>query len=200
MLSVYSAQPLKANRPGRLFYVMGPSGAGKDSLIGYARQHLATAPVVFAHRYITRPVEIAGENHIHLGEAEFANRLACGCFKFHWHSHGWAYGVGIEVDLWLQMGLDVVMNGSRGYFEQARLRHPSLLAVVVNADSAVLRERLAKRGRENGAEIEERLARAAEFETLDIGPGIRIDNSAALEEAGEQFLAVLLKRESEYAV
>lgn len=197
MLSVSSEQPFKVNRPGRLFYVMGPSGAGKDSLIGYARTRLTNAPVVFAHRYITRPVEMAGENHIHLDEAEFANRLAYGCFKFHWRSHGWAYGVGIEVDVWLQMGLDVVMNGSRGYFEQARLRHPSLLAVVVTADPTVLRQRLAKRGRESAAEIEERLARAADFETLEIGSGIRIDNSAALEAAGERLVAVLLERENE---
>ena len=46
---------------GRLVYVMGPSGAGKDSLLSFARSALADEPVVFAHRYITRPAG-QGEN------------------------------------------------------------------------------------------------------------------------------------------
>nr|WP_281357384.1 phosphonate metabolism protein/1,5-bisphosphokinase (PRPP-forming) PhnN [Thiomicrorhabdus cannonii] len=174
-----------------MFYVMGPSGAGKDTLLGYARERLTQAPVVFAHRYITRPVEIAGENHIHLSEAEFINRLQRGCFKFHWHSHGWDYGLGIEVDSWLQMGLNVVMNGSRGYFEQARLLHPPLVPVVITASEAILRERLKKRGRESALEIEERIARAKAFERLDMANGYQIDNSSTIQTAGERFVALL---------
>ena len=34
--------------PGRLFYLIGPSGAGKDSLICYARKRIGGAPVRFA--------------------------------------------------------------------------------------------------------------------------------------------------------
>ncbi|MBD3754340.1 MAG: phosphonate metabolism protein/1,5-bisphosphokinase (PRPP-forming) PhnN [Gammaproteobacteria bacterium] len=182
---------LQVAKPGRLFYVMGPSGAGKDTLLGYARERLTQAPVIFAHRYITRPVEIAGENHIHLSEAEFTNRLQRGCFKFHWHSHGWDYGLGIEVDSWLQIGLNVVMNGSRGYFEQARLLHPTLVPVVITASEAILRERLQRRGRESGSEIEERIARAKAFERLDMANGCKIDNSSTIQAAGERFVALL---------
>jgi len=47
---------------GRLWYVMGPSAAGKDSVLAYVRQQLpAAAGVVFAHRYITRAADAGGE-------------------------------------------------------------------------------------------------------------------------------------------
>ena len=50
-----------------LVYVMGPSGAGKDSVLDRARTMLSVeAPVAFAHRYITRPADIGGENHVAL--------------------------------------------------------------------------------------------------------------------------------------
>ncbi len=46
----------------KLFYVIGPSGAGKDSVLDYARQHAtASLPASFAHRYITRVAESGNE-------------------------------------------------------------------------------------------------------------------------------------------
>ena len=51
---------------------MGPSGAGKDSILDRARVlTLPGTPVVFAHRYITRPAGSGGENHVALSAAEF---------------------------------------------------------------------------------------------------------------------------------
>lgn len=188
-------QDLNLGRPGRLFYVMGPSGAGKDTLMAFARESLCEAPVIFAHRYITRPIELHGENHIHLSEAEFANRLQRGCFKFHWNSHGWLYGLGTEVDTWLNQGLNVVMNGSRGYFEQACQLHPHLVAVLVTASESTLRERLMARGRESAAEIEERISRASEFESLAATHLHRINNEGSIEAGGKALIKVFSEQE-----
>ena len=59
---------------GTLFYVVGASGAGKDSLLAYARAALGGGtPVFFAHRYITRPAEAGGENHVALSKAAMAS-------------------------------------------------------------------------------------------------------------------------------
>lgn len=91
----------------------------------------------------------------------------------------------------MQIGLNVVMNGSRGYFEQARLLHPALVPVVITASEAILRERLQRRGRESGSEIEERIARAKAFERLDMANGCKIDNSSTIQAAGERFVALL---------
>ena len=99
---------------GQLFYLLGASGAGKDSLIDYARQHVApTDKILFAHRYITRDAHAGGENHIALSADEFHLRRAHGLFAMSWVSHGLAYGVGIEVTHWLDKGFHVIVNGSR---------------------------------------------------------------------------------------
>jgi len=40
--------------PGRLVVVAGPSGAGKDTLLRFARNHLGGDPnIVFPHRVVT---------------------------------------------------------------------------------------------------------------------------------------------------
>lgn len=176
---------------GRLFYVIGASGSGKDSLMRYARERLAGNPwVVFAHRYITRPVELQGENHVALSEPEFDSRIVAGLFAMHWTSHGLRYGIGREINLWLANGRHVVMNGSREYLEEARCRYPKLVAVLVTVSPAVLEARLRERGRESGEEISQRLARAQRFERPS-GPVQVIENDAALHVAGDRFLALL---------
>ena len=175
----------------RLFYVIGPSGSGKDSLMRYSRERLADDPgVVFAHRYITRPVELQGENHIALTEDEFDARLAAGLFAMHWGSHGLPYGIGREIDIWLAKGCNVVMNGSREYLQQARECYPELEAVWVEVSPEVLEARLRARGRENAAQIAARVARAAQFR-LDGGGAYVVRNDGPLEQGGEQLLALI---------
>jgi ribose 1,5-bisphosphokinase len=176
---------------GRLFYVIGASGCGKDSLMRYAREQLAAhKDVVFAHRYITRPVELHGENHIALNEREFAARLEAGLFAMHWDSHGLRYGIGREINIWLAKGCNVVLNGSRAYLDEARRRYPELIAVMVTVEADVLAARLRSRGRESEAEIAERLARAKRFARPG-GYVETIENNRELSLAGERFVALL---------
>ena len=81
---------------------MGPSGAGKDSVLRYARERLAGSGVLFAHRYITRPPVAGDENFVSLDPAEFAARRARGLFAFDWEAHGCLYGIGLEIEAWLE--------------------------------------------------------------------------------------------------
>lgn len=177
-------------RAGRLIYVVGPSGVGKDALIGYARTRLAGRGPLFAHRYITRPVDPVGENHVALSADEFADRRAFGCFLMAWHSHGWDYGIGIEVASWLDAGADVVVNGSRAYLPEARKAVARLVPVFVTAPPAVLRERLLRRGREDAAAIAERIV-ASKVRPVDALDAVVIDNGGALESAGERVISVI---------
>ncbi|HET19549.1 MAG TPA: phosphonate metabolism protein/1,5-bisphosphokinase (PRPP-forming) PhnN [Chromatiales bacterium] len=178
---------------GKLFYVIGPSGAGKDSLLRGARERLAGEPkAVFAHRYITRPVELAGENHIALSPAEFEERRRQGLFAMHWYSHDLDYGLGLEIDLWLQRDLNVVMNGSRAYLDAAVRRYPEALhPVLVRVDPDILRARLVARRRETPEKIEERLAGALAFEALAHPRLVTLDNSGALDAAIESLTQIL---------
>lgn len=176
---------------GTLFYVVGASGAGKDSLMAYARARLGgRAPVFFAHRYITRPAEAGGENHVAVSKAEFAQMKALDLFALAWESHGFCYGLGREIGLWLERGANVVMNGSRAFLPVAERRFPGLAVVLIEVSPAVLRARLVARGREAPEEIAERLARAAEFTVIHPNL-VTIRNNGSLAEAGDALVAVL---------
>jgi ribose 1,5-bisphosphokinase len=175
---------------GRLIYVMGPSGAGKDSVIACARRLGDPARLTVAHRYITRPPRLDAENHIALSEAEFATRRRAGWFALSWHSHGLDYGVGREIDLWLASGAAVLVNGSRAYLAEAVARYPDLLPILVTASPEIRRTRLLARERESAREIAARLDRR-----IDAMPDhprlVTIDNSGALENAGATLLVSL---------
>lgn len=60
---------------GKLIWLMGASGSGKDSLLTELRQREQTQLLV-AHRYITRDASAGSENHIALSEQEFYPRGA----------------------------------------------------------------------------------------------------------------------------
>ncbi|AXE36726.1 phosphonate metabolism protein/1,5-bisphosphokinase (PRPP-forming) PhnN [Chromobacterium phragmitis] len=174
--------------PGTLWYVIGPSGAGKDSLLAYVRQRLPGG-VVFAHRYITRPAGAGGENHVALSEEEFAAREASGCFALCWRRHGLAYGLGVEVDFWLAQGLDVVVNGSRSSLPLAAQHFHMLRPLWVTASPEILAARLRRRGREGEAAIERRLAEAASF--VPSAGCVVLVNDGELAQAGDALLGWL---------
>jgi ribose 1,5-bisphosphokinase len=178
---------------GRLVYVIGPSGAGKDSIIAYARNRLGAAGEghIFARRHITRPAESGGEDHIPIAAEDFDRDHVAGRFALCWHGNGLSYGIGAEVDLWLQAGRHVVLNGSRAYLAEASERYPTLLPVLIRIDPAVLRQRLSARGRETPDQIEARIRRAMELEAVDHPALAVIANNGPLAEAGEAFVAML---------
>lgn len=177
---------------GVLLYVIGPSGSGKDSLMSYARVTLENdSDVVFAHRYITRPHDAGGENHVALSEAEFNSRLKQNLFCLHWRSHGMSYAMGCEINLWLAKGLTVIMNGSRAYLSQASQKYPELVPVLIEVSSDILRNRLHSRGRENTADIQSRLMRAEQFKAMQHPKLLRFANDGPLLDTGPAFVALI---------
>lgn len=102
---------------GKLIWLMGPSGSGKDSLLAELRLREQTQLLV-AHRYITRDASAGSENHIALSEQEFFTRAGQNLLALSWHANGLYYGVGVEIDLWLHAGFDVLVNGSRAHLPQ----------------------------------------------------------------------------------
>lgn len=179
----------------KLFYIMGPSGSGKDSLLAYARDHLTSeVPLVFAHRYITRPANAGGENHIALSDQEFTHRLKQGLFAMHWQSHGLRYGIGIEINNWLNQKINVVVNGSREYLPEATKLYPKIKPVIIAVEPAKLKARLDKRGRESRTEIEKRLQKTTLYTDLDHPALHIISNNNKISQAGESLLNLLAGR------
>lgn len=138
-----------------IFAVVGPSGAGKDTLLAGA---VAADPGLhWARRVVTRAPQSGGEPHEAVDGATFARRLAAGDFALHWQAHGLRYGIP-HAEL---QAPRVVFNGSRQAIGAAMAALPGLRVIRITAPSRVLAERLAARGRESLAEIEARLARAS---------------------------------------
>ncbi len=62
---------------GTLFLIVGPSGAGKDTLLDGTRESLkGDNSFVFAKRVITRPASAGGEEHDAVDVEEFERRRA----------------------------------------------------------------------------------------------------------------------------
>ncbi|HUB90849.1 MAG TPA: phosphonate metabolism protein/1,5-bisphosphokinase (PRPP-forming) PhnN [Dyella sp.] len=180
---------------GHLYYVMGPSGAGKDSVLGWVREHGAAYGVVCAHRYITRPAHAGGENHVALSETEFESREQRGLFALTWQAHGLRYGIGNEVTHWLMRGADVLVNGSRGAFGMACERFPALRPVLITASPEAIANRLAARGRESAADIGARIARVTAY-PIPHG-SVVIRNDGCLADAGSRLLQVIREHAGE---
>ncbi len=176
---------------GRIVYVMGASGAGKDSLIREMRQRFRPFPLTVARRHITRPPFPGEDAHISVSHERFARLADAGRFALHWSAHGCRYGISVRWEQALAHGISIIINGSRSAFPQAALRYPDILPVLVTAPVHILRERLMQRGRESGNELEERLSCApVPVPSVPDLPWIHIDNSGTLETAAD-----LLERE-----
>jgi len=177
---------------GKLFYLMGPSGSGKDSLLRMCRQRLSGSTLMIAHRYITREPDLDGENHVALTQQEFNNRSERGLFTMEWQANGLSYGIGVEVDLWLAHGCDVLVNGSRAFIDQARKRYGlSLVPILVRVNQDMLMQRLLNRGRESMVDIEHRVLRSTRFaEKVPVGTRV-VDNNGELERAFRHLADIL---------
>lgn len=171
--------------PASVVAVVGPSGAGKDTLIDAA---CAADPVLHrARRVITRPAEAGGEDFDGIPETEFAARLAAGAFAVHWEAHGLSYG--IPRTEFARDGV-VIFNGSRAALAQAAAVFAQLRVILVTAPAAVLARRLAARGRETEGDIAARLARSG-F-ALPAGlTATEVMNDATPETGLARFLAAL---------
>ncbi|ABD55772.1 phosphonate metabolism protein/1,5-bisphosphokinase (PRPP-forming) PhnN [Jannaschia sp. CCS1] len=162
---------------GRLIAVIGPSGAGKDSVMDglcAARPELQSA-----RRVITRASTAGGEAFDAVSEATFAMKAARGDFALHWQAHGLNYGIPTGVQEALDRGLDVLANLSRGALAEAEGVFENMVVLHITAPPDVLAQRVARRGREMGRDAAARLTRPAPAlpDGLKV---IEIDNSGSL--------------------
>jgi phosphonate metabolism protein PhnN/1,5-bisphosphokinase (PRPP-forming) len=138
--------------------VCGPSGAGKDSVIGWTQHALVRHPRVrFARRVVTRPAHPASD-HEPVSAGEMAALRAQGGLAWHWSAHGCDYGVPVRYAADVALGRVVVVNGSREH-AMSLADCEDVRCVLVTAPEPVLRERLRARGREDAAAVAQRIAR-----------------------------------------
>lgn len=145
---------------GGFALIVGPSGAGKDTLIGLARTTLAGDPrFLFPKRLVTRP-RSAFEDHDTIDEAAFARGQAEERFALSWRAHGLGYAVPGEVLTAVRPDRIAVCNVSRRVVDDAR-RHLANVAVVeITAPVEMLAQRLAARSRGEDGDLDARLTRS----------------------------------------
>jgi thymidine phosphorylase len=176
---------------GTLFLVVGPSGAGKDTLLDGARAALATDDrFVFARRAITRPAKAGGEIYDAITGEEFARRRDAGGFLIAWSAHGLDYALPISLAQHLEQGRNVVANGSRATISELAKRIANLVIVEVTASSGILVARLQSRGRESALEIEARVARQTPSPPCHI-PVVQIQNDLDVATGVSRLVAAL---------
>lgn len=182
-------------RPGRLVYVIGPSGAGKDTILRHVETQLPLdAGIVIARRYITRPSDRDGEHHIPVSRAAFDDIRRLDGFSMSWESHGLGYGIGRDILGCLGSGLTVVVNGSREHLPVVQRDFGErLLTVLVTASRETLAARLSQRNRETEREIAARLERAERLQR-DLVADVVIRNDGELSTAVEAFMHMLAEK------
>ena len=178
--------------PGRFIVVVGPSGAGKDTLIGLARAACADdGNIVFPRRVVTREASASEDNEqVSLGAFQQARRR--GDFAVHWEAHGHCYALSAAIDDDIRAGRTVVANVSRTVVDTIRCGYADVTVVSITAPPEILGQRLAARARSSDGEIEYRLSRAVD--EVAIAPDVTIANVGRVEDHARELLQVIKAR------
>lgn len=184
-----SAGQLATIGPGRLILVVGPSGAGKDTLLGLAKAACADdSSIVFPRRVITRQAS-ASEDNEEVSAGTFQEALARNEYAMHWEAHGHCYALCRSVDDDIRAGHTVVANVSRTVIAAMRHAYANVLVVSITAPPNVLAERLALRSRGSDGKIEHRLGRTVDEAAA--APDATIVNTSSAEYHARQFVRII---------
>jgi ribose 1,5-bisphosphokinase len=166
----------------RLVYVIGPSGAGKDTVLHELRLLWPWSDSAhWARRTITRPTRVGDEQHESVDPNTFDILRRNGAFAMHWTANALSYGIRHRELAALQLGRWVFVNGSRAWLPQLLRRWPRATVVYIGARPDILADRLIARGRESVEAVTARLARQTPLSLPR--DAIEIDNSGELAEA-----------------
>lgn len=175
--------------PGRLVLVVGPSGAGKDTLLRLAQAACADDhDIVFPRRIVTR-ASSADEDNIALSPDEFARAREHGDFAVHWDAHGHSYALPLEINDDIRAGRAVVVNVSRTVIAALRGTYANVVVVAITAPPDVLAQRLAARARHSDGNIADRLARSVDDASAHAD--VTILNAGSAEYHGRHLLRVI---------
>jgi ribose 1,5-bisphosphokinase len=174
--------------PGRLVLVVGPSGAGKDTLIDLAR--VACRPdktIVFARRVVTREAS-AFEDNAQATPDAFRRAVADGLFAIHWEAHGHHYALSSAIDDDITAGRTVVANVSRAVIDVLRASYAEVVVVLITAPADILAARLAARERGSDGAPAARLGREV---ARDFAPDLTINNVGRAEDHAAELVRMI---------
>ncbi|TFV43276.1 phosphonate metabolism protein/1,5-bisphosphokinase (PRPP-forming) PhnN [Bradyrhizobium niftali] len=175
--------------PGRLVLVVGPSGAGKDTLLRLAQAACTDDQnVVFPRRVVTRESS-AAEDNIAMSPDEFRRGIDHGDFAVHWEAHGHSYALPLDINDDIRAGRAVVVNVSRTVIAALRQAYANVVVVAITAPPDVLAQRLAARARHSDGNIADRLSRSVE--DVSAQADVTILNAGSADYHGRQLVRVI---------
>jgi ribose 1,5-bisphosphokinase len=175
--------------PGRFIVVVGPSGAGKDSLLGLARAACADdGNVVFPRRVVTREAS-ASEDNVQVTLDAFRQARARGDFALHWEAHGHCYALPRAIDDDIRAGRTVVANLSRTVVDAIRRGYADVTVVLITAPPEMLSQRLAARARSSDGQTESRLSRVVD--DVATAPDVTITNVGSVEGHARELVEII---------
>jgi ribose 1,5-bisphosphokinase len=175
--------------PGRLILVVGPSGAGKDTLLRLAQAACADdCSVVFPRRLVTRESSVFEDNE-QISLDAFQEACLRGDFAVHWEAHGHGYGLPRSIDRDVAAGRTVVANVSRAVVDAVRGSYADVTVVSVTAPPEILSQRLAARARRSDGPIEDRLRRAVDG--VAAAPDVTIVNVGDVEGHARELVKII---------
>jgi ribose 1,5-bisphosphokinase len=184
-----SGDRLAAIGPGRLILVVGPSGAGKDTLLGLAKAACAGDDnVVFPRRAVTREASPFEENE-QLSLDAFRQARSQGDFAVHWEAHGHCYALSRALDDDIRAGRTVVANVSRAVVEAIRRAYADVVVISITAPPEILSQRLAARARSSDGRLADRLGRVVgDAATV---PDVTITNIGSAEHHARELVRII---------
>lgn len=175
--------------PGRLVLVVGPSGAGKDTLLRLAQAACADDhDIVFPRRVVTREAS-ADEDNVAVSPEEFLSAQQHGDFAVHWEAHGHCYALPLTINDDIRAGRVVVANVSRTVVGALRRAYADVVVVAITAPPEVLAQRLAARARHSDGSITDRLARSVGDASADAD--VTILNAGSADYHARQLVRVI---------
>ena len=148
---------------GQLFVLSGPSGVGKSSLRENVRKKLPQLAYSISHT--TRPPrhgEREGRDYHFVSEETFITMRETGAFLEWAFVHGNYYGTSADqLEEQRRQSMDVLLEIDVQGARQVKMRFPHACFIfVLPPDRETLKERLLKRGTEEGEDLETRLENA----------------------------------------
>lgn len=182
-------RPAEMIGPGRLVLVVGPSGAGKDTLIGLARAACGDdGRIAFPRRVVTREAS-ASEDNEQISVDAFREAQAQGEFAMHWEAHGHCYALRRALNDDISAGRTVVANISRTVVEAMRRAYADVTVVSITAPPEILAGRLAARARGSDGRVADRLRRAVNDAAAT--PDVTIMNVGSAEDHALELLRAI---------